>query len=51
MHRLQSVRMDVLLQIKRLVLRGCIRFTEKARGEMEADALSAADVVESIVNA
>ena len=43
--------MDALLQIKRLVLRGCIRFTEKARGEMEADGLSAADVVESIVNA
>ena len=43
--------MDVLLQIKRLVVRGWIRFTEKAREEMEADGLGAAEVVESIVNA
>ncbi|MFQ5807800.1 MAG: hypothetical protein ACE5I3_15240 [Phycisphaerae bacterium] len=43
--------MDVLIQIKRLVLRECIRFTDKAREEMEADALSVDDVVESIVNA
>lgn len=43
--------MDTLLRIKRLVLGGWIRFTEKARGEMEADGLSAANVVESIVNA
>jgi hypothetical protein len=43
--------MDTLLRIKRLVVRGWIRFTEKARDEMEADGLSAADVIESIVNA
>ncbi len=43
--------MDVLLRIKRLVLRGWIRFTEKARDEMETDGLSAADVIESIANA
>ncbi|HNQ22637.1 MAG TPA: hypothetical protein PKK06_06035 [Phycisphaerae bacterium] len=43
--------MDVLLQIKRLVLRGWIRFTEKARDEMEADGLTAGDVIESIANA
>ncbi|MEE9293842.1 MAG: hypothetical protein V3W34_02605 [Phycisphaerae bacterium] len=43
--------MDTLLRIKRLVLRGCVRFTEKARDEMEADGLSAGDVMESIVNA
>ena len=43
--------MDLLLQIKRLVLRGEVRFSEKARGEMEADGLSAAGVIESIINA
>ena len=43
--------MDVLIQIKRLALGGCIRFSEKARGEMEADDLGVSDVIESIVNA
>ena len=43
--------MDTLLRIKRLVLRGRVRFTEKARNEMEADGLKASDVTESIVNA
>ena len=43
--------MDILFRIKRLVLRGWIRFTEKARDEMEADGLSPGDVIESIVNA
>ncbi len=43
--------MDTLHRIKRLVLRGLIRFTEKARDEMEAEALTADDVIESIVNA
>ena len=43
--------MDVLLRIKRLVLRGWIRFAEKARDEMEAHGLSASDVIESIANA
>ena len=32
--------MDVLVQIKRLVLRGCIRFTEKARSSAKRDARS-----------
>ena len=43
--------MDTLLLIKRLVLRGWIRFTEKARDEMDADDLRAGEVIESIVNA
>ena len=43
--------MDTLRIIKRLVLRGWLRFTEKARGEMERDALTVDDVVESIANA
>ncbi len=43
--------MEVLLQIKRLVLRGQVRFTEKARVEMERDGLRSSDVIESIVNA
>lgn len=43
--------MDTLVRIKRLVLRGWIRFTEKARDEMDAAELTATDVVESIVNA
>ena len=43
--------MDVLLRIKRLVLRGDVRFTEKARDEMDRDGLSAGDVIESIANA
>ena len=43
--------METLVRIKRLVLRGWIRFTEKARDEMEGDGLSVGDVIESIVNA
>ena len=43
--------MDTLLRIKRLVLRGRVRFTEKARDEMDRDGLSAGDVAEAIVNA
>lgn len=43
--------MDVLLRIKRLAMRGQVRFTEKARDEMESAGLNANDVVESIVNA
>ncbi len=43
--------MDTLLRIKRLVLRGQVRFTEKARDEMEVDGLEVADVTESILNA
>jgi hypothetical protein len=43
--------METLVRIKRLVIRGQIRFTEKARSEMDTDHLTAADVTESIVNA
>jgi hypothetical protein len=43
--------MDILLRIKRLVLRGRVRFTEKARDEMAADGLGPVEVLESIVNA
>lgn len=43
--------MDVLVRIKRLVLRGAVRFTEKARDEMERDSLTAEDVLEAVVNA
>src|SRR5215510_10025289 len=43
--------MDTLRLIKRLAVRGRIRFTEKARDEMEVDGLTIDDVVESIVNA
>jgi hypothetical protein len=43
--------MDVLVRIKRLVLHGWVRFTQKARDEMDADDLTVDDVVESIVNA
>jgi hypothetical protein len=43
--------MGTLLRIKRLVLRGCVRFTEQARDEMDRDGLNAGDVAESIVNA
>lgn len=43
--------MDVLVRIKRLVIRGEVRFTEKARDEMERDGLTAEDVIEAVVNA
>jgi hypothetical protein len=43
--------MDVLLRIKRLAVRGQVRFTEKAREEMEVDDIGVTDVIESIVNA
>ena len=42
---------DVLVRIKRAVLSGRYAFSEKARLEMEADALTELDVAESIVNA
>lgn len=41
----------MLVRIKRLVIRGSVRFTEKARDEMEVDALTAEQVLESVVNA
>jgi hypothetical protein len=43
--------MDMLVRIKRLVLRGSVRFTEKAREEMEGDDLTVDDVLEAVVNA
>ncbi len=42
---------DVLVKIKRLVLKGRYKFSEKARDEMKADGLSELDVAESILNA
>jgi hypothetical protein len=42
---------DVLTRIKRAVLDGRYRFTEKAETELEIDGLTELDVVESIVNA
>lgn len=41
--------MDVLQRIKRLVLRGRIGFSAKARGEMLADGLIIDDIIETIV--
>ncbi len=43
--------MDVLLRIQRLVASGAVRFTEKARDEMDAEGLAVHDVVEAILNA
>ncbi|MCI0690559.1 hypothetical protein L0337_00965 [candidate division KSB1 bacterium] len=42
---------DVLVKIKRLVLKGHYKFSEKASLEMEADGITEFDVVESILNA
>ena len=42
---------DVLVRIKRAVLAGRYAFSEKARLEMEVDALTELDVAESIINA
>jgi len=42
---------DVLVRIKRAVLRGRMRLTEKALFEMRLDDLSREDVAESIINA
>jgi hypothetical protein len=43
--------MDVLVRIKRLVVRGAVRFTEKARLELEADQLEPEDALEAILSA
>jgi hypothetical protein len=43
--------MDVLARIKRLVVRRAVRFTKKARDEMDLDCLTAEDVFEAILNA
>ncbi len=42
---------NVLVRIKRAVLRGRIRLTEKAIIEMQLDDLSREDIAESILNA
>ncbi|MFN7944903.1 MAG: hypothetical protein U0Z53_06095 [Blastocatellia bacterium] len=42
---------DVLIRIKRAVISGRIRFSNKAQVEMDADGLTELDVVESILNA
>jgi hypothetical protein len=42
---------DILVRIKRAVLRGRMRLTEKALFEMRVDSLSREDVAESIVSA
>ena len=43
--------MDLLIRIKRLVIRGAVRFTEKARLELEADGLEPEDALEAILSA
>jgi len=43
--------MDVLVRIKRLVMRGQVRFTEKARLELDADGLEPEEALEAIVAA
>lgn len=43
--------MDALLRIKRLVLGGHVRFTQKAWGELELDGLFPSDITESLLNA
>jgi len=43
--------MDVLLRIKRLVLRGQIVYTRKARNEMADEGITDSEVVESLLNA
>jgi hypothetical protein len=42
---------DVLVRIKRLVLKGHYQFSEKARIEMKIDGITEQDVIESILNA
>lgn len=42
---------DILVKIKRAVLRGNYIFSEKARLEMELNRITDMDVVESIINA
>lgn len=43
--------MDLLVRIKRCVLQGHVRFTNKAREELERDDLTVLDVREALVNA
>jgi hypothetical protein len=43
--------MEILVRIKRLVVRGDVRFTEKARLELDADGLEPEDALEAILAA
>ena len=43
--------MDLLIRIKRCALANQLRFTNKARDELEADDLTVNDIRESLVNA
>lgn len=43
--------MDILIRIKKCALAGRLRFTNKARGELDCDELDVIDVRESLVNA
>ncbi len=43
--------MDVLVRIKRLVLKRAVRFTQKALEEMDYDDLTEDDVCEAVMNA
>jgi len=43
--------MDLVVRIKRLVVRGAVRFTEKARTEMERDGLEPEEALEAILSA
>lgn len=43
--------MEILVRIKRLVVRGDVRFTEKARLELDADGLEPEDALEAILSA
>lgn len=43
--------MEVLVRIKKLIVRGAVRFTEKARQELEADGLEPEDALEAILSA
>lgn len=42
---------EILVRIKRAILAGCYRFSEKARIEMKMDGLTERDVIEAILNA
>jgi hypothetical protein len=43
--------MDALTRIKRLVLRGAVRYSKKTRWELICDGLFESDVADSILNA
>ena len=43
--------MDILVRIKRLILRGNYKFTLKARDEMDEEDITELEVAEAIINA